>query len=154
KALSPRDRLSARSAMLLPYRPFATLGPPDLPSPPAQRGRRGRCGAQLTPCGSDGPIPLVRRPACIEPHGSAGQRATLFDSQLQDGDVDRVNARADNFYSILVGEFLPNGGVSQVGLPVHEACRRIEELSGQAHDSRRIVAAALSEIWCDCCGAD
>ena len=55
--------------MLLPYRPFATRW--DTPRLLPKGGEGAGCGAQLAPGGSDGPIPLVTRPACIEPRGSA-----------------------------------------------------------------------------------
>ena len=67
--------------------------------------------------------------------------ATLFDSQLQDGGVDGLNARADNLNLILVGEFLPHGGVSQVGLP---ALKHVAGLKNSA--GRRITAVALSRL--------
>src|SRR5258708_3476459 len=46
--------------------PFASLGPPDLPSPPylPQGGEGGR-GGQLAPTAQDGPIVFVRFPRAL-----------------------------------------------------------------------------------------
>ena len=78
---------------------------------------------------------------------SLGTRsAKLFDRQPRDGRADHFAARADDLDPVIVAELPPDGGPSQVGLPLHEARRRICKLGRQAHDRRRIVARTVPEI--------
>src|SRR5438876_9790583 len=63
----------------------------------------------------------------------------LFDCQLRDGRVDYLAWHANDLDTVGLAEFLPDRGFGQMSLPVHEACRRISELGGQAHNRGRTI---------------
>ncbi len=82
------------------------------------------------------------------------QGAGLFDFQPPDGRGDPFASRADDLDPVGFVEFLPDGGFSQVGLAVHEACGRISELCWHSHYRTRILERAVPGIGCDRDGAD
>jgi hypothetical protein len=73
----------------------------------------------------------------------------LLDRRSLDGSVDCLAARTNYLDSVVIADFLSDRGLSQVGLPVHEARGRISELGGHPHHRCRIFAGAIPEIGCD-----
>jgi hypothetical protein len=78
-----------------------------------------------------------------------GPWAALFDCQRRDGCVDLFAYRANDLDTIVLAEFFADRRVSQISLPVHEACNRIPEFGGHAHNRPCIVAGAVPKIGRD-----
>src|SRR5215475_11882320 len=93
---------------------------------------------------------LSRRPHPeVSETGSTGLRL-LSDSQPWDGRIDRFASDADDLDPVIDAKFLTDRGLSQIGLPVHEARGRFSGLHGHEHDRSRIVAGAVSKVGRDC----
>ena len=130
----------------------------------APRPRASPCGniaayCKFEPCaelaewasGVLGPLfETLRLRGCLDQHRLATRRPAKWLSSALDGRINRLASRAYNLDPFVGTQFLPDGGSSQIGLPLHEACGRISERGGHAHHRRRIVMRAVPKVGCDC----
>src|SRR5262245_38795210 len=69
--------------------------------------------------------------------------------RLPGGRVNRVAARAHNLDALVGAQLLSDRALSQVRLPVHEACGWISGLGGDPHHLHCIVTGAVPKVGCD-----